>query len=49
MKLQALILDLLENENKIAELAQQGRLFVEHNYSWKTHNEKLTEIIVRDT
>jgi sugar transferase (PEP-CTERM/EpsH1 system associated) len=45
----ALILDLLENENKIAELAQQGRLFVELNYSWKTHNKKLTEIIIRDT
>jgi sugar transferase (PEP-CTERM/EpsH1 system associated) len=41
-----LIIDLLDNENQLIALAEKGRLFVELNYSWKTHNKKLAEIIV---
>jgi sugar transferase (PEP-CTERM/EpsH1 system associated) len=40
------ILDLLDNEPKMNDLAHKGRLFVESNYSWNTHNKKLADIIV---
>lgn len=42
------ILDLLDNQSKMNDLAQKGRLFVENNYSWKTHNNKLGNIILGD-
>lgn len=41
-----MIIDLLENKNQLTSIASQGRLFVERNYSWKTHNKKLADIIV---
>jgi sugar transferase (PEP-CTERM/EpsH1 system associated) len=41
-----LIIDLLSNENQMITLAKNGRLFVERNYSWETHNNKLADIIL---
>ncbi len=40
-----IVLDLLDNPSKMQELANNGRLFVEQNYSWNTHNKKLANII----
>jgi sugar transferase (PEP-CTERM/EpsH1 system associated) len=40
------ILFLLQNPIQIEKLARNGRLFVERNYSWETHNKKLGEIIL---
>lgn len=41
-----LVIQLLQDENLMPHLAEKGRKFVEHNYSWNIHNESLEKIIL---
>ncbi len=42
------VLNILQSPESGIELAQKGREFVEKNYSWKKHNQKLVQIITEN-
>lgn len=43
-----LIINIIEDQNKINDFAIKGRLFVEKNYSWNKHNKLLNNIILKE-
>jgi glycosyltransferase involved in cell wall biosynthesis len=41
----SLILSLLKDETRAAQLGKKGREFVTLNFSWEKHNQKLIDLI----